>query len=255
MDVDKILSLICTAGEIMLKNGAEIYRVEDTTSRLCASYGFFNINSFAMPSIIFLNVSYGNKNYSAMRRVTSRQLNLQKVIEINNLSRGILDKPLSIKELEIKINNIENNNNIKNYKSVFFSALAACGFTLLFKGSFVDAFISFFIGFILKIFQIIFTSKINYFMGNIFSGALVSLIAIISFLIIPGINYNVVIIGSVVLLLPGIAITNSIRDTLTGDFSSGLSRAVEAIVIGVSIAVGTGFILTLFKNILGGKIL
>ena len=252
MNVDKILSLICTAGVIMLENGAEIYRVEDTTSRLCASYGLTNIDSFAMPSILFLNVSYDNKNYSAMRRVKLSQFNLQKVIEINKLSRSIMNKHLSIGELEKKINQIENHNDLKNYKSLIFSALGACFYTLMFKGSFSDAMVSFFIGLLLRTFQIVFASKINYFMGYFFSSALISLLAVFSFLFVPGVNYNIVIIGSLVLLLPGMQITNSIRDTLTGDFSSGLSRIAQAIVIAVSIAVGTGFTLTLFIDILGG---
>lgn len=255
MDVDKLLSLICSVGEIMLKNGAEIYRVEDTTGRLCACYGLKNVSIFALPSIIFINVSYDNKTYNAMRRVTSSDINLQKVIEINNLSRNFVEEPLSIDELEEKINHIENNNEIKTYKALIFSAIAAAGFTLLFDGTILDALVASFIGLILKIFQFVFASKINYFMGNFFSSALVALLAVITFLIIPSINYNIVIIGSVVLLLPGMAITNSIRDTLYGDFSSGLSRATQAIVIAISLAVGTGFVLSIFQSLLGGKIL
>ena len=37
--------------------------------------------------------------------------------------------------------------------------------------------------------------------------------------------------------VPGTAITNAIRDTLRGDYNSGMARAVEAFVTALSIAI------------------
>ena len=54
------------------------------------------------------------------------------------------------------------------------------------------------------------------------------------------------------LLVPGMIITNAIRDTISGDLVSGLTKAAEAILIAVSIAVGTGMVMNIWINHLGG---
>ena len=55
------------------------------------------------------------------------------------------------------------------------------------------------------------------------------------------------------LFVPGLAITNAIRDTIAGDLVSGLTRAAEAFFVAISIAVGTGIVLSLWIA-LGGSL-
>ena len=54
------------------------------------------------------------------------------------------------------------------------------------------------------------------------------------------------------LLVPGLAITNAIRDTIAGDLVSGIARAVEAFLTAIGVAVGTGVILSFWINTFGG---
>ena len=62
-----------------------------------------------------------------------------------------------------------------------------------------------------------------------------------------GNSFSIIIIGSLMPLVPGVAITNAIRDIMAGDFLSGTSRLVEAILIAVSIAGGAGIALRIFS--------
>ncbi|MDD5934598.1 MAG: threonine/serine exporter family protein, partial [Clostridiales bacterium] len=82
------------------------------------------------------------------------------------------------------------------------------------------------------------------------------IIAIVTTLImrIPGIHGDMepIIAGSIMPMLPGVALTNAFRDTLQGDYVSGTARLVEAIVIAVSLAIGIGAGLAVGKAILGG---
>jgi uncharacterized membrane protein YjjP (DUF1212 family) len=50
-------------------------------------------------------------------------------------------------------------------------------------------------------------------------------------------------------LVPGVAITNAIRDTLNGDYVSGAARAVEAFIKALAIALGVGLGLMLFGGV------
>ncbi len=47
-----------------------------------------------------------------------------------------------------------------------------------------------------------------------------------------------VLIGIIMLLIPGIMLTNSIRDILLGDIISGSLRLVEAILMAATLALG-----------------
>ena len=61
---------------------------------------------------------------------------------------------------------------------------------------------------------------------------------------------NEIIIGNIMLLIPGIALTNSLRDMISGDIISGLLRFLDAILVAVAIA--AGYILA--ARLLGGAL-
>ncbi len=65
-------------------------------------------------------------------------------------------------------------------------------------------------------------------------------------------DINIIIIGAVMPLVPGVAITNALRDTISGDFVSGVSKLSEAFGIAIAIALGVGTILHLRLLITGG---
>ena len=55
-----------------------------------------------------------------------------------------------------------------------------------------------------------------------------------------------IIIGGIMLLVPGVATTNAVRDTLMGDILSGMIRVLEAITSAIGIAMGAGFVLSFY---------
>lgn len=70
--------------------------------------------------------------------------------------------------------------------------------------------------------------------------------------VIPGMDGNAVITGAIMPLVPGVTFTTAIRDILNGDYSSGTSRMMEALVVALSVAVGIGTAMTIFGNMMGG---
>ena len=87
--------------------------------------------------------------------------------------------------------------------------------------------------------------KINSFFTNFLGGAIATLNSLIfyKFGVIEDISIS--IISALMLLVPGISFTNSIRDIMAEDFVSGVSRIVEAIVVGIALAAGSGVILSI----------
>ena len=136
-----------------------------------------------------------------------------------------------------------------------FSALAAGTFSILFGGGFNDLLAATFIGLIIKIVTIKFQKlSINEFFINCIGGATAASLTLLLVILGFKINIDKTIIGAIMLLVPGLAITNAIRDTIAGDFLAGLTKAAEAFLIAISIAVGSGAILSFWINTLGGNI-
>ena len=256
MNQQSIIKLATEAGKIILENGGETYRVEETINRICASYEVEFIESFVTPTGIMVSAyTSSGDNVSVIRRIKRRSVDLEKISRVNDLSRDISLSKLTPEEFDYKLKEI---NSIPRYtltKTLFFAGIAAAFFTLLFNGSFKDSLIAFFIGVIIKFITILSSElKINDFFVNILGGAIASIIALFFVYIGIGNNVDKIIIGSIMLLVPGIAITKAIRDTIAGDLLSGVARAVEAFLIAVGIAVGSGVVIGMWLNIMGGVI-
>lgn len=253
MDVNKIISIATEAGRVMLQNGGETYRVEETISRICEAYLIKNSDSYVTPTGIMVSATdiYGN-NVSIIKRIRNRNIDLEKISSVNDLSRNIKSKGITADEFLEQLKIIENQPRYGYKITILASAFIAAFFTLIFGGSHGDFLASFFIGGIIQSITI-YASKldINSFFVNIIGGMVSSTLAILFVIIGISSSIDKIIIGSIMLLVPGIAITNAIRDTIAGDLVAGLARSAEAMLIAVGIAVGSGIILS-FWFLYGG---
>lgn len=257
MSINRILAVAAYAGQIILESGAETYRVEETITRICHSYKLKDGESYVTPTgIICSATNEKNETISIVKRVKVRSVNLEKIDLVNNLSRSIEINAMPIDELNKKLIEINNISKYPKYIDIFFAAIAASGFTFLFGGNIKDSFCSFFIGLTLKILINLFDKlNINQFFINSICGGVSAFMAIIFVSLSLGVHLDTIIIGSIMLLVPGLSITNAIRDTISGDLISGLTRAADAILVAVSIAVGTGFVLSFWVRYFGGHLI
>ncbi len=253
MDMNKLLHVSTYAGRIMLESGAETYRVEETICRICYSFGVDEADSFVTPTGIMVSICHDNKTYSLINRVKSRSVDLNKIDKINELSRTLQSEPMDLSHILKLLKEIDNGERYSIPLTLAFSALAAGTFSILFGGGFNDLLAATFIGLIIKIVTIKFQKlSINEFFINCIGGATAASLTLL--LVILGFKIDKTIIGAIMLLVPGLAITNAIRDTIAGDFLAGLTKAAEAFLIAISIAVGSGAILSFWINTLGGNI-
>lgn len=247
-EAKKLLLLASLTGKIMLKNGAETYRVEDTIERICKSR--MNIkyaDAFVTPTGIFVSLEYEGEMMTYLIRVKNIKIDLNKIDLINQFSREFVNSTISPSEGITKLKEI---NKIKNYSpktKVLFGSLACAFFSLLFGGTFMDFLSTYIISLIVLItINKIDKFKMTFFLNNFIGAALASFLSLISTTIGFGENMDIIIIGSIMALVPGVAITNAIRDTISGDFLSGLARGMEAVFSALAIAFGVGFVLNIY---------
>lgn len=237
------------AGEIMLRNGAETYRVEDTINRILAVAKLEIIESYVTPTGIFVTLDHPDRNSKTMiKRVQQRTIHMGRIEQVNAVSRGLVTGQLTTTQA------YEQLLAIKEYppysdpvKLLSYTLVSGC-FSLVFGGTFGDFLAASIIGFLLGIaFMLLNKTKLIPYLKDILCSAFVAAMAILftNYFYISQ-DLDIVIIGTIMPMVPGLAITNAIRDTIEGDLVSGVSRGAEAFFIAVSIAVGVGFSLKTF---------
>lgn len=235
-----ILSEIAAdAGALMLKNGAEIYRVEDTVERIIKSKkSIKDVDVFSTFNVIIISFSFEGQIHTNVRRVRSRTNNLYYVDKLNTFSRQFSAGKFTLKEALVEIDNIKKSEGVPAKLQIIGATVAAGAFSILLGAGIAEAISAFFVGLVGYIFSLyLIKNKLNYFVVHFLYGALVSLLTLsISHFI--NLSANVVIISAMMAFLPGITVTNAVRDLMSGDALSGMTGATMAIFISIALALG-----------------
>lgn len=252
MDPEKLLNVSARAGRLLLESGAEIYRVEETIDRIMNHYQVEEASSFVTPSGIFVSFVLDGSNYSKVVRVKGSALNLERINQINDLSRRCCSQHLTIETVGKELSLIEHQQLYMMPLRYIASAMIAFCFTLYFNGTVKDALCAFGVGLVVRATANFFESKkINSFVTITIESSIIAFLALIFEALTLCVSKDAVIIGSLMLLVPGLSITNAIRDSISGDLLSGVTRGIEACLIAVALALGAGITITFWLN-LGG---
>ncbi|KAB3537288.1 threonine/serine exporter family protein [Alkaliphilus pronyensis] len=253
----KLLVMAIYAAEIMLKNGAETYRVEDTINRICRSRDFPYVESYVTLTGIFISVDTDGEDLNDMityvKRINKRVINLNKVAEVNDFSRRFVESRMPIDEAMAVLKAIDTTLPYSITLQAVFGGLASGCFSLLLGANVLEFFAALFTS-ILVTYSIhkLKQADFNLFITNIAGGGLAAFSAIVLSSLHASVNLDKVIIGAIMVMVPGVAMTNAIRDSIAGDLVSGLARGAEALLIAISIAFGVGFILQGWIFLKGG---
>lgn len=240
MNGKEILQAATEVGFALLRYGAEINRVEESVIYICEAYGMKNVHVFAVHSTLFVSLTDENEEYSTkIRRTFVSASDLDKVDRLNDLSRTICkDKPDPDTVMKA-LKEIEEKPSYPQWVMWLAGFLAGFAFCLFFKGSFWDALCAGVIGFLLEILLFLLDKlESNGFIraafGAIFCTAMSHLVAFLGL----ARDAAVVNIGVLMLLVPGLALTISMRDFLASDYISGIAKLAEALMTAVCIAIG-----------------
>lgn len=253
IDSEKILEIAGMAGLLILENGGETFRAEETTLRICTSGGYPDSNVIAFPTGLFITLMREGQTYgTVVKSLNKRCINLTKLDRANYIARefesGIIDADVTLAELK-SINHSEKKNRLL---FALIAGLATGLFTLLFEGIWFDCIIGFMGGFIVQIIASSFRrTDIYHFAISVIGSVVIAVIAVTSVTIFKLGSIDIIIIGGIIPLLPGLAMTNAIRDTMMGDLVSGMARIGEVLLIAVSLAGGVGIVLAAYLS-LGG---
>ncbi len=253
MDCNELLNVAGYAGKILLESGAEVYRCEETMVKIAQSFDVDEVQAFVMTTGIMLSITHDQQNYTKILRIQKRGVDLHKIDSINELSRTIKTKQYKIGDVMELLKQLDQEPRYSLFVTLFFSALSAFGFALFFQGNLLDAFCAFIVGFCIKLTAVgMERNNVNAFFQNAIAAGVGAFITLLCVQMSACNSMDTVMISGMMLLVPGLAITNAIRDTVAGDYVSGLSRGAEAFLTAIAIAVGIGAVLAIWMNVTGG---
>ena len=246
---DLIAQTARLAGRLLLENGAETYRVEDTVSYICKSFGLTEVSVLSLPTgTVYSFVDADGVPHCEVIRIKVRTTNLGQVARVNEISRGIVTGAIPLAEGYERLDALSRAKPQPLWLAILASAVSAAFFSLLFGGNAFDFLIALLCGAVTRALAVLFSEdSVSSTLYTLLSGALSAAIAVFSVRFYPFGNQTSIIIGAIMPLLPGLAITNAIRDTVNGDLVSGVARTADALLKAVAIAAGVGAVLALCR--------
>lgn len=243
MENAAIMEMAVRAGEIMLESGAEVYRVEDTIHRILRHSGVIRADVFVVTTGIVATITdSSHPPITLVRRIENRSTNLNRIYQVNNVSRDFCDGKLSVSEARESLDRISDTTLYGFWKKCIGYMASTAFFAVMFGGGYAECLVSAVIGIVLAfVLRVASIFMLNDFCKNAIGSFAVAITAILMRRgIVTGMNLDVVIISSIMPLVPGVIFTGAIRDTLNGDYSSGVARMAEAVVVALAVATGVG---------------
>lgn len=252
-DIEKVIDLSVKAGGMMLESNSEIYRAEEVIVNICRAFGIEEIDIFTLATCIYVTVTHQEKTYTRVKRIYQRETNIHRLSKINALSRNIVKKDYSLEEAQLKLKEIKASSGLPHWHRAI-TISASCGvFGIMFvpASTFLDFIVTFLITMLTYcVMKFLKKYEMNAFIANAILSILMTFLS--AMCVYFGIvrDIDTIVIGTIMILVPGVAVTNAVRDLINGDILSGTIRTVEAIIIALGIAFGVG--ITLFFSNIGG---
>ena len=229
------IRLICTAAQMVLENGGETYRVEETGMRMASGLDMEDVNIVAFPTSLFVNVN----GFSRIRRITHRGTNSSRLARINDISRQVERGELGADEAEAALRAIADDPGWRQGTLILAYGVSAASFSLLFGGTAGALLVALLVGMLVQAIQPLFSRMaMGTLLFNFCGGSLTALLCQLTSHIIPYGDVNAAIIGGIMPMLTGLLMTTAVRDTMYGDLISGIARAVEALLLAGCVALG-----------------
>ncbi len=238
--VRDVFYIVINCGKMLLESGAETYRIEDTMMRIASSYGIENAQVFATPTVIIFSLN----DYALTQtlRIEERANNLEKVVAVNELSRRI-SAGMPLDQALRRMEAIHDSRFFPFWLTILSGGIIGMMFLLLFDGVVADLPAAFVGGaggvFVME--GILRYTKVKFF-TEFFASLYIALTAIFFVDTGFGTMLDTIIIASVMPLVPGVLITNAIREMIRGHLMAGIMKGTEAALTAIAIGAGVGLV-------------
>lgn len=253
--LERVAQLARRAAQQMLKNGGEIYRVEEIVRHIGEAFGYeTEVIAFTTGITMTMRNPLSGQSCSRIGRVSTRVIDLTRLDRVNGLSRALCEGRLDLAEAERELDEIERIRDVATAKSVALAAGSAAFFALMFGGGWFDFLAAGLCAGLVKLACTLIPMQSSAPMICVLSGFLSAFLGRGAVQLIGMGDMDRVIVSTLMPFLPGLSFTNAIRDGMNGDLISGGARVSDAITQAVIMAAGVGVGLWVWAALLGGGI-
>lgn len=247
------LHLAAEAGQRVLEAGGETYRAEEAVVSLCRSWGLRDADCFATPTGLMASaIGEDGRSVSVIRRIKHRAVDLHRIGRLNEEIRRVADEGQDLAAFEATLERILSERPYNAMGTMAASGACALFFTFMFGGHPLDGAVAFLAGILIRIvYRFLQKRRFPDFILNMVGGFVAAAVATAAVRFFPDLNVDKTVIGSIMMLVPGLVLVNSIRDIIAGDLVAGVARLADALIAATAIAMGAGFALQLHA-LLGG---
>jgi len=247
-DPEDVLLLAADAARLLLESGGETYRAEEAAVSFATAFGGAEAECYATPTGVTISFAgIDGKIHSIVRRIKRRSMHLERVALVDALARELVAGTKDFDSAASELGRIESLPGRGALASSSAAAIGAGFFTLLFGGAWNDALVARFPPAMAR-------RQMPDFFTNLVAGAVATFLCLgASRLGLAG-HADATVIGVLMLLVPGIAVTNAIRDTIAGDLVAGVARGADALMSAAGISVGAGAAYQLMRLVAGGAL-
>lgn len=240
INMEHLLDCIMDIGEQMLISGAEVHRAEDSLQRIFTAYGTKRTDVFIITSSMVVTIhTTDGKVFTQTRRITETAADYEKLHRLNELSRSICQSRCAPSEIRRQLDEINAGKTCQLWQEFICYAVIAAIFTMFFGGGIAETLTGFVIGALIRLMLLVCDRTVHNkifakFMSSMMATALAALAMHAG--LIPTVDN--VIIGNIMTMIPGIGLTNALKDLFVGDSIAGLLRTIEACITALAIAAG-----------------
>lgn len=241
-DPDSVLRLAGDCGRLVLENGGETYRAEECMTALASAYGGADPECFATPTGAMFSMSDGSgRVYTLIIRIKRRAMDFGALVKLNDIRLDAAAGRLGFREARALADQVAASPPPRAAALLSGAAIVASFFCLLFGGGWREALVAGSIGIVLKLLldRLARGQVLSDFFASGLGGAVSAFLAGLARAFLPGISTGPIIIGVLMLLVPGVVIVNAIRDLMAGDLVAGVARGADAFMSAAAISLGT----------------
>lgn len=234
----KLVETCLLAGKILMQCGAETYRVEDTMMRMAAACGFSESQSFVTPTGIIFSLE--GSDSSQFVRISQRGTDLEKIARVNHISRRMAEGELRYEEAFQALKKLAKENlSFPIWVQILAATISTGSFLIMFKGVWGDYLPAMLVGGLgFTVMLLVHNQTKVKFFAEFMAAFVIALVSLLFVRFSVGQQLDLIVIASVMPLVPGLLITNAIRDLMAGHFVSGLSKGAEAFLTALAIGAG-----------------
>ena len=238
------LETVLYAGNLLLSSGAEIYRAEETMHRIADAMHIKDLDAYVTNRGIFASGNVPGKGIeSRIMSVPDKELNIDKIEAVNELSREVCSNRMDLSYLKTSLQNIANMGEQNVVEKILSYFLGAGCFSYAIGTSFRDSLCAAIIGSLVGFYMIWSKYRIkSRVLITIIASVLTAVLSHFCVAIGLGSKLSFIIIGAMMDLVPGVAFVNSVREFSQNNFATGQTLLTSALLTCVSMASGVALV-------------